>query len=308
MKGMASAQEFFQPAPAGRYPSRIIAAEATFAKSGASMLKLTNEILAPPQFAGQQSEDYIITDGSAPGGGMGKQKLRGLGINVDTDAETPDALIAQHLLGRQVDVEYGNETRMTRSIPNGPYDKEMTTLDSRTGLTVALQKLNVKGYFTHSLGGHVGVPAQALQQAPVQPIAPVQLQQPQLSPALQPQLQVQPQPQYLQPVPVQQFAPGQQNPAGFAQPQYLQPQPQLQVQPQYAPQGQLAPQGGQPSFLAQPQPQAQPGGEAIPPWALQGAGGPNGATAAGQAAVEAPKRRKKVDLAAAGNPGGTGAE
>lgn len=243
MKGMASAKEYYVPPPAGRYPSKIVEASSEISKKGATMIKLTVEVREPAQFAGHQATDYIITDGSAGGGGIGKQKLRGLGIEVDaSDDEIPDSVICQRLLGQQVLVEYENEPKMTESVKgSGKFDKAMTATDPTTGAEVQLQKLIVKGYFRHQVSG-VQAQAPMLQQAPVQaqgfapPQMPGQLPQ-------QPQWGAPPQGQFAQPV----------------QGQWAQPQQQLQ---------------GPPPGWAQPQQVAGPNGQAVPPWVAQQAQAP----------------------------------
>lgn len=227
MKAMKDAPEYVQAAPPGRYPSRIVNAEPQPSKKdGHSMIKLTSEIISPPQYAGQQAEDYLGTDGTTKHGGFSKARLRNLGVNVETNDEIPDATIAQGLLGRVYDVEYGNEPRMTRSSEGGPYDREQTAVDPRTGLTIVLQKLTIKNYHPASVGVQT-LPSQAPQQQ-----------------------QFQQAPQGYAP----QHAPQQ------GLPQQAAPQLQFAPQPQGQPQGQFAPQGLQPQFAPQPiqQQYAQP--------------------------------------------------
>jgi len=192
MKNMKSAQEFIQCAPKGRYPSVISKAEAKLSKAGDPQIALIVEI-AEGEYSGDQAYDYITTDGNAKGAGMfSKPKLRALGVDVETDAEIPDAVIAQGLLGLRVLVDYDNEPRMGLNPATGKYDLPVTIPDSKTGVQTPVMNLVVKGY--SRVGGAPqqlapqGQPAAQWQQpaqpqfaAPQQPVfAPAQ---PQFAPA-----------------------------------------------------------------------------------------------------------------------------
>ena len=322
MKGMKSAKEYYVPPPPSRYLSKIVAATPEFSKkSGATMIKITAEIRQPDQYAGQQADDYIITDGAAGGGGTGKQKLRGLGIDVDaSDSEIPDAMICERILGREIWVEFGNEQKYAESIPGSKkYDKEMTAVDPTTGEVVKLKKFTVVGYHGHSVGGptHAQAPTQAPQFTPTQlPVNPqsyapqmpqyAQPQAPQMVPPAGPPPQQWAPPPQMQ-APIQQYAPVPQQPQA---PQYA---PQAQQVPQMAPQQpQQAPQASAPQFQPGQMPWAQPGQapqapqapQGQPVWAGQAPGGPpaqgNGVTppwmqvnpqGAPQADAEGPKKR-----------------
>lgn len=241
MKNMTKAQENWQAPPPGRRLSVITAAEATVSKkSGASMLHLTVAIDDGSEFAGTEADDYIITDGTAKGAGMGKKKLRGLGtplINraIDTDEDIPDAAIAQELVGLKLFVDYGNEQRLGRAPGAGedaPYDTPLFTTDANTGKQVPLNKLTVQGYSRHAIPG-----AQA--QAPVMQQAPASFVPQQAAPQQQfvPQGYPQQAPQQFVPQAPQQQAfpglpPGYVPPGGFpniAQPAWNGGQPVQQV-------------------------------------------------------------------------------
>ena len=262
MKGMKSADEFQQAPLPGVYWSLIATAEAQFTKKeGATMIKLSLSIddARFSQYKDVACDDYMVTDGGAKGGGMGKTKLRGLGIDVDSsDQELSDEAICSQLVGKGVWVTYGNEQRMGRSVEGGPYDVPMTAIDAKTGQVIKLFKLNVKGYSQHNVGQ-----AQAAAPAQHAPAAAPYAQQPQQgapqgwAPSQQgfaPPVQqgFAPPPQYAQ-QPQQGFAPA----PGFAP-----PQPQQQGGPvQYAQQ----PQTQQPQFTQAPQGMQQ----AAPPWTGQ---------------------------------------
>lgn len=239
MKGMKSAQEFYTPPAPGRYLSLIETAEAKLSDKGNTMIKLGLKIIDPnfPQYKDTQCNDHIITDGTAKGGGMGKIKLRALGVLEkfgEVDDDIPDGQICGALIGTQIYVEYGNEPQMTKE---SNYTSPATVIHN--GQTITLQKLNVKGYARHSVGG-----AAPVAQAPVQQVPQLQ----------QVPVQMAPQGQYAQ---VPQYAP--QAPQGYAPqaPQGWQGQPQPVQQWQGQPQG-FVPQGApvQPQYAQQ----------AVPPW------------------------------------------
>lgn len=252
MKGMKDAQEYSQAAPPGLYPARIVAADATVSKKGDSMIHLTAEIIAPSPYAGQQADDYLGTDGTTKFGGVSKGRLRGLGLNVDSNDEIPDAVIAQQLLGRVYNIEFGNEARMKPSVEGGPFDTVLTAVDSRTGQTIQLQKLTIKNYHVPNAQPQQLPPQQQAPQyqQPQQQYAPQPLPQQQLgialggAPGFPPGLPLQQAPQYApQPV-APQYAQ-----APFQQPGMTQQfAPQQQLQPQY----QQAPAQGQPMQAQQP--------------------------------------------------------
>src|SRR5512136_792458 len=96
---LKNAVEIFEAAPKGRYKVKVVAAETQVSKKGAPMIKLSVEI-REGDHAGKGAFDYLITDDSFKGAGMAKQKLRGLGVDVDRD-QTDDEVCGQ-LLGREV--------------------------------------------------------------------------------------------------------------------------------------------------------------------------------------------------------------
>lgn len=232
---MKSASEDFIVPPPGRYESEIVAATPDISKkSGAEMIALQVEIKSPEEYAGVTAYDYLITDGGAKGGGFGKKKLRGLGINVDaTDDDIPNAQICDFLLGKRLWVQYGNEQQMGKDA-KGNYTIPEWRTDPQTGKQLPLMKLTVKEYFTHNVGGQgqaagiAAVPqAQQITAGDVrqvsagqfQPQAPVFQGQPQ-APQFNPQ-----QPMYGQPPPGQGWAPpaGQVVQGGQLQGQVLNP-------------------------------------------------------------------------------------
>ena len=212
MKGMKSAAEnqFVVP-PAGTYRTRIVASTDKISKSGNTMLEIEVEIVEPANFAGTSVRDWIGTDGTTGFGRVGKKKLRGIGVDVDSsDDETPDSVIAGQILGREVWTTFKQEQRTEESIKgSGQYDKPM--FDFVNGQQVPRMQLRVDSY-----GGVVN---RAPAHAPVQQAAPQFQSSPQQQAAFQQQFQ-QPAPQaYPQQAP-QQFAPqapAQQFPQ-FAQP------------------------------------------------------------------------------------------
>ncbi len=257
---LKNAQEFADAVPAGRYPAQITQAEATISSGGSPMIKLTGA-LTEGEYAGRTFYDNMITDDAFKGAGIGKRKLRGLGIGeVDADVEIADVEICQRLLGLNCLVDLVQEQMMEKDA-NGKYTKGKTALDAN-GALVKVMKNVPNAYYTTSVGA-VAAQAPVLHQAPIQAQAPQQFAPP--AQFAQPVQQ-----QYVQPTQPQQFAPqapvGQ---GGFAPNPgqgYAQPMQQAPVQ-QFIPQAQ--PQYAQPGFAPQQQ--------AVAPWAVQGA--PQGAPA-----------------------------
>lgn len=174
MKGMKSAQEFQGPPPIGNYLAKVTAAEAKqSASSGADMISLSLEIRQPEEYAGRKLFDNIMTDGSTSGGGFGKQKLRGLGIDVDsTDEEIPDTQIAEQLLGAEVWVAIKHEARMGKNPSTGAYD--VPQYDVVNGKQVQQQKAVIARYLGPQAEGETAVePAPAAEpEAPKAEAAP----------------------------------------------------------------------------------------------------------------------------------------
>jgi hypothetical protein len=269
MKNMALAKEFWQAPPPGTYPSTIIEAEAKLSKNGATMLALTLQIDEPEEFRGELAYDYIITDGAAKGGGIGKAKLRGLGINVDSNIEIPDEQLAAQLRGQRVMVTYGNEPQMTASYEGGPYDKVRTAVDPATGKEVVINKLVVKSYARHNFAQQSFTSQHQQAQTPV--AAPVQ------APAQSAPAAASAQSTPVQSTPVQGQFPFASSPElqfpqpAFAQPQqFAQPQPAFpQGQPYAAPQPAFAPAA---AGFPQQAPAAVAPVQAQVPWATPGNG------------------------------------
>ena len=153
----AKESERLQAPPPGRYLLRVESTSATTATtSGRSMLKIGGSIVQPEEFAGRKWFDNIITDATTlldangkettGGGGFGKVKLRGLGIDVDaTDDERPDQEIADAILGLSVWVDGKNEPMLGKDPVTGKYDVKQTILDE-SGREVLLMKFVVDKY------------------------------------------------------------------------------------------------------------------------------------------------------------------
>ena len=245
MKNMGSTPDYYIPPNEGPHPGKVIAAEAGLSKKGNTQIHISVQLDGMSEVV----EDYIGTDGTVKGASLGKAKLRGLGIDVSTDAEVADEVIAAQLLGRSTIVELEHENAQRKDDASGEW-VNATHFDPATGQTIQLKRPRVKGFRS----ANVGAPMQA--QAPQQQYqqqAPQQFAQPTAQPPAQPQQWAPPaqQPQYAPPAQAQQYAPPQ-------QPQYVQPQPPAQ-QPQYAQPVQqgYAPPGTQPQM---PQAWAPPPG------------------------------------------------
>lgn len=143
-----NAKEFFEAAPKGRYKVRLVSVTCENSKkTGASMLKLVAEIIEG-EHQGKQVFDYAITveewnGEKVKGAGMGKGKLRQLGVNVDSDVEIPDDQIAAQLLNIECFAELDVEPAMQQ---DGKTPK--TVFDPATQKTVPQMNNKVVAYFT----------------------------------------------------------------------------------------------------------------------------------------------------------------
>lgn len=229
MKGMASAQEFIQAPPPGRYPIQLDAVEAGFSSKGETHLKVSGSIIDGPH-KGASFFSYIGTDGGTKYGSMGKKHLRNLGVPVDSDSEIPDAVIAGKLTGLRLFAECGNEQRQ-KPIVEGSKDMAPQfelVLDKTTGqqTKVAIMNLTIIGYISQAgFKLDFGQGQQQTQGQPVYQAPPGQIAQGGYTPAPgfapptgQPVYGAPPQgyaPQVAAPQGQPQFAP----PPGFAPPQ-----------------------------------------------------------------------------------------
>src|SRR6266851_3419635 len=110
MQNFADVKDYFEPAPAGWYLSRIVAA-APHEKKGDgekfSMIVVTVEIIDQKEnakYVGQQARHYITTDGRAGQAAIfAKQAFRGMGFS-DTDftMSVDDQQLCSALLGREL--------------------------------------------------------------------------------------------------------------------------------------------------------------------------------------------------------------
>jgi hypothetical protein len=288
MKGMASTPDYYVPPDEGPHNATVISATPGLSKKGNTQITIQVQLDGTSEVI----DDYLGTQGGVKGAGMSKAKLRGLGIDVSTDAEVPDEEIAAQLLNRKciIEIEHENSQRKDDA---GNY-VNATHFDERTGQTIQLKRARAKGFRMANVGGMAKAPAQ-MQQAPQQYAQPVQF-----APTAQPPMQYAqaPQQQYAaaQPQfapPVQQYA---QAPQQYAQPPFAQqmqqpaPQPQYaqpaQQQMQYAPPPQLP--VGAPVQFQQPPPPAPV------PWQT-GAGAP-GTDPTVNGAAEAPKKKRKSNI------------
>lgn len=229
MKNMTKAKEYYTPPPEGTYPGLVVSAVPSMSKAGSTMIELTVQIDGAGN--GEQASDYLLTDGNAKGAGLGRNKLRALGVNVDTDAEIPDEAICQQLTGMRINVTIGHEQQMTKE---SGY-KEPAKAVNEKGETIELKKIRIVGYSRHGAAASTGTGAVATGTQTTQATQPAQ--------------------------PVQQWGGMPQGaPQGFAPQGGGQPGFAPQGQPGFAPQG-FAPQGAPTQGFAPQQfaPQGQPG-------------------------------------------------
>ncbi len=226
LHGQAEAD--FNWAPVGRYPLRIHEATATRSKSenASSMLKLKLVIEGSQGglLDGISVFDNAITEKGKPGAGFGVKKLRGLGVNVDSEVPIPLSQIAQSLIGKVVFADLDIEPSLGKDPTTGEYNVAMTTI--RDGKQVQVMKNKIVAYYVHAVQ-----PTQQLAQAPIAQ-APQQFNPPFTQQMPQQSVQA---PQFQQ-LPPQQMQ-GQQ-----LAPQFTQQMPQQQIAPQ-----QFPPQGGAPA-------------------------------------------------------------
>ncbi len=172
MKGMASAQGQKAAPTDGRYMFLVTGATPGFTqvrqtangqKGGDSKISLAMEI-CEGEFTGYPAFDELGTDGGTNFGAMSKKRLRQLDVpGLDTDAETPDDVIAASLLNRKLLVEVKREQREDAD-GNKQWD-----IDEKTGVKVPLYRLRVIGYIRQPTAQatpgapHVGLPTGAPQ-------------------------------------------------------------------------------------------------------------------------------------------------
>lgn len=261
MRAMAAAQEFIQAAPPGLYTVQFDAVEALLSSKNESMLKISGSI-ADGAFKGSQFFHNIGTDGGTKFGGMGKKHLRSLGINVDTDADVPDSVIAAKLQGLRLQAQLGNEPRkqITKGVNGAPdIETAVFAMDPKSKQQIPIMNLSVIGYIREP-GAFIdlGIPVAGQQQGAPQGYAP-QAGQPGVAPQGYPPGYA---PQgYVPPQAAGGFPPG--APAGLP--------PGVGGAPVGYPPGYGAPAGAAPGFAP---------GTAAPPWnGAAPVGAPGGAPA-----------------------------
>lgn len=165
MKAMAQAKEFNTP-PIGRYKARLTSVEPGMSSSGKPKLSISGEIIEPAEHAGAVFFDTIITDGTTKGAGFSKAKLRGLGIDVDSDVEIPDEELAARLTGVETYVDLDHQPRFSKNPATGDYDIAVTQVVD--GKQVPVMNLKVSAYLGSVDTAAAPTPAA---EAPVAPAA-----------------------------------------------------------------------------------------------------------------------------------------
>lgn len=190
----------FRVAPRGRYPLRIISAEAQETSSGLSEVALRLAIEGhSEELDGITVFEHLITDSNSKALPYTKTKLRQLGIDVDTDADVPDEELANQLTGQLIWGDLTLEVAKTRN-EEGKIVTKYTTDDS--GKEVPAKTNRVAAFFSVDVGGaavHVqpaagqpqpheqsAPPVAQPRRAPAQPPAGAAATAPQ-TPAAQPQ-------------------------------------------------------------------------------------------------------------------------
>lgn len=99
----------------------ISVAEAKISSKGSAMIAVQTTLMAEG-YEGYTLFDNFLTDGSTKGGGFGKKKLMGCGI--DCSVEKPDEEVAAELLGKEVFVKVRHEIQKDEDPPgSGKYTK-----------------------------------------------------------------------------------------------------------------------------------------------------------------------------------------
>ncbi len=136
-------------APRGRYQVRILEASAGEAKSGATMIKVQGAIEGG-DYEGVVFFDNLITDPENKGIAFAKSRLRGLGVDVDSEEDLTDEQIAEELTGKLVFADLKTEPRKALD-DNGGYTKTVTTTDEN-GKEVVVMNNVPTAYYTADVG------------------------------------------------------------------------------------------------------------------------------------------------------------
>lgn len=154
MRGMASAKPARKCPPDGTYPFNITSSAAGQTKiknegkpnqkGGDACVELALEV-AEGEYAGYPAFDTLGTDGGSDFGAMSKKKWRALGVNVDTDAETPDEVIAAGLLNQRVFAVVEREPQQKLNEATGKWET-VHDIDEQTGVKVPRYRLKIVGY------------------------------------------------------------------------------------------------------------------------------------------------------------------
>lgn len=109
------------PAQGKWHPGVITTADAKTSKGGNPMIAVATT-LESEGVEGYTLFDNFLTDGSTKGGGFGKKKLMGCGV--DVTKEMPDEQVAESLLGKQIFVKVRHEIVKDEDPPgSGKYTK-----------------------------------------------------------------------------------------------------------------------------------------------------------------------------------------
>lgn len=183
----------FRVAPRGRYPMRIVSAEAGTTSSDNAYeqvaLRLTIEGHSE-ELDGVSAFENLITDPRSKAPVYTKGKLRQLGIDVDSEIDLTNEQIAEQLLGQLVWVDLDIEG--VKTLEGGKLVTKMVFGDD--GREVPAKRNTCKAFYTTDVGG--AAPQQRASQQPDQPGQP-----PQPAPQPQPPAPAEPAPQPGPPAP-----------------------------------------------------------------------------------------------------------
>lgn len=119
------------------HKATITVAEAKVSSKGSPMIAVQSTLMAEG-YEGYTLFDNFLTDGSTKGGGFGKKKLVGCGI--DCSQERPDEEVAGELLGKEIFVKVRHEVQKDEDPPgSGKYTKPRMDTNEK-GEQVAVKK------------------------------------------------------------------------------------------------------------------------------------------------------------------------
>ncbi len=169
LKDVDEAESGFAWAPVGRYPMICTKADVGVSAAGNPKIATTWQIAEGHEHAGVTAFEHFLTR-KCKGAGFSKKKLRGLGINVDSEVEIPDEVLAQQLLGKQAFADLSTEPRMNKNPATHAYDVPAYTVGPNGQQIQAMQN-RIEAFYLSNVDAQPGavqqqLPSQPMMQAP----------------------------------------------------------------------------------------------------------------------------------------------